>query len=119
MLATELTTIILPYFWSFGAAFGYDCLDVILPMAGGAYFSAKKGAIEFASKHFCRSEGVVASSEGGPKSPEEQTQISSLPHEFSTSSMRPNVSSSLATLKGYPMILVLGESLATSSIRVS
>ena len=100
MLATELTTIILPYFWSFGAAFGYPCFGVVFPIAGGAYFSAKNGAIEFASKHLCRSAGVVASREGGPKSPDEQTQMSKLPHEFSTSSMRANVSSSLETLKG-------------------
>jgi hypothetical protein len=88
-------------------------------MAGGAYFNAKKGAIELASKHFCRSAGVVASSEGGPRRPEEHTQTSNLPQEFKTSSMRPRTSSSFATLNGYPIIFVLGESFATSSIRVA
>jgi len=118
MLATELTTIILPYFWSLGAAFGYACFGVVFAIAGGAYFSAKNGAIEFASKHFCRSAGVVASSEGGPSKPEEQTQTSSLPQEFRTSSIRPRVSSSAATLKGYPINFVLGCSFVMDSIRV-
>jgi len=88
-------------------------------MAGGAYFSAKNGAIEFASKHFCKSAGVVASRDGGPRIPEEQTHTSSRPQEFRTSSIRPSVSSSLATLNGYPMIFVFGESFATSSIKTS
>jgi hypothetical protein len=90
----------LPYFWSLGAALGYPFLDVSLAIAGGAYFSAKKGAMLFASKHLCRSPGVVASRLEGPSKPEEQTQTSSLPQTFKTSSMRPSVSSSLATLKG-------------------
>jgi hypothetical protein len=118
VLATELTTIILPYFISFGAAFGYSFLLVIFAIAGGAYFSAKNGAMLFASKHFCRSAGVVASSDGGPKRPDEQTQASRRPQVFSTSSISPRVSSSAATLKGYPIILVFGESFATSSMRV-
>lgn len=60
---------------------------------------------------------MVASREGGPRSPDEHTQTSSLPQEFSTSSMRPSVSSSLATLNGYPIIFVLGLSAATASMR--
>ena len=63
-------------------------------MAGGAYLRAKKGAMELASKHCWRSAGVVASMLGGPSSPEEQTQTSSLPHAFSASSMRVRVSCS-------------------------
>jgi hypothetical protein len=47
-------------------------------MAGGPYFSAKKGDMLLASKHFCRSAGVVASMDGGPRRPEEQTQTSRL-----------------------------------------
>lgn len=43
---------------------------------------------------------MVASSEGGPRRPEEQTQTSSLPQELRTSSIRARVSSSAATLKG-------------------
>lgn len=54
----------------------------------------------FASKHFWRSVGVVASIEEGPRRPEEQTQTSRRPQELRTSSIRPRVSSSLATLKG-------------------
>jgi hypothetical protein len=54
----------------------------------------------FASKHFCRSVGVVASSEGGPKRPEEQIQTSNRPQELRMSSIRLRVSSSFATLKG-------------------
>jgi hypothetical protein len=69
--------------------------------------------MEFASKHFCKSAGVVASSEGGPSSPDEQTHMSNRPHELRTSSIRTSVSSSLATLKGYPMIFVLGEVFTT------
>lgn len=78
------------------------------PIAAGAYFKAKKGARLLASKHFWRSEGVVISIEGGPRSPELLTQTSSLPHEFRTSSMRVKVACSSAAIKGYGMILVLG-----------
>lgn len=63
-------------------------------MAGGAYLSAKKGARLFVSKHFCRSAGVVASMDGGPKRPEEQTQTSRRPQVLRTSSMRVRVSCS-------------------------
>jgi hypothetical protein len=100
VLATLLTTTILPYLWSFGAAFGYACLGVVFAIAGGAYFSAKNGAIELTSKHFCKSAGVVASRLGGPNNPLLHTQTSNLPQEFRTSSIRERVSSSLATLKG-------------------
>lgn len=47
-------------------------------MAGGAYFNAKKGAMELVSKHFCRSLGLVSASEGGPSKPELVTHTSSL-----------------------------------------
>ena len=47
-------------------------------MAGGAYLSAKNGAIEFASKHMRRSAGEVSAMEGGPSRPEEVTHTSSL-----------------------------------------
>ncbi len=107
----------LPYSFSLGAAFGYAFFGVVFAIAGGPYFSAKKGAIEFASKHFWRSLGVVASRLEGPRSPDEQTQTSSLPQEFKMSSIKPSVSSSLATLNGYPMIFVFGLSFATESIR--
>lgn len=63
-------------------------------MACGAYFKAKKGAMEFASKHFCRSEGVVASMVGGPRRPEEQTQTSRRPQVLRASSIRVRVSDS-------------------------
>jgi hypothetical protein len=86
-------------------------------MAGGAYLRAKKGAMLFTSKHFCKSAGVVASRLEGPRRPEEQTQTSRRPQELRTSSIRPRVSSSLATLKGQPIIFVLGCSLATLSMR--
>ena len=78
------------------------------PMAAGAYFNAKKGARLFASKHFCRSEGVVMSIDGGPSSPELLTQTSSLPHEFRMSSIRVRVACSSAAIKGYGIILLLG-----------
>ena len=63
-------------------------------MAGGAYLSAKNGAMLFASKHFWRSVGVVLSIEGGPSKPELQTQTSMRPKAFSASSMRVSVSCS-------------------------
>ena len=88
-------------------------------MAGGAYFSAKNGAMLFASKHFCRSEGVVASTDGGPRRPELHTQTSRRPKEFRISSIRVRVSASEATVRGYGMILVLGEDLEVVSIKVS
>lgn len=91
---------ILPYFCDFGAALGYDCFSVSFAMAGGAYLSAKNGAIECASKHLWRSSGVVSWIEGGPRRPEEQTQMSRRPKAFRTSSMSTTVSSSLAMLKG-------------------
>ena len=47
-------------------------------MAGGPYFNAKNGDMLLASKHFCRSAGVVASMDGGPSRPEEHTQTSRL-----------------------------------------
>ena len=117
VLATELTTIMLPYLISFGAAFGYACFGVVFAIAGGAYFNAKNGAMEFASKHFCRSFGVVASRDEGPRSPEEHTHMSNLPQELRTSSMRERVSSSFETLNGYPITFVFGLSLATASMR--
>lgn len=46
--------------------------------AAGAYLRARKGAIEFASKHFWRSAGDVSAIEGGPRRPDEVTQTSSL-----------------------------------------
>lgn len=73
VLATELTTMIEPYAWSFGAAFGYEPFGVVLAMAGGAYFKAKKGAILFASNSLYRSAGVVSDIEGGPSRPEDVT----------------------------------------------
>lgn len=85
-------------------------------IAGGAYLRAKNGAMLLASKHFCRSAGVVASREGGPRSPDEQTQTSSLPKELRTSSISPRVSSSLATLKGYSITFVFGNSFAMVSM---
>ena len=48
-------------------------------MAGGAYLSAKNGAKLLASKHFCRSAGVVMSIEGGPSRPDEQIHTSRRP----------------------------------------
>ena len=110
-------------------------------MAGGAYLSAKNGAMEFVSKHMRRSAGEVSAMEGGPSRPEEVTHTSSLqislcsvdvlyctvlvsfkrrsggylPHEFSTSSIKPSVSSSLVILYGYPITFVLGCVLLTSS----
>lgn len=77
-------------------------------MAAGAYFNAKKGARLLASKHFWRSEGVVISIEGGPRSPELLTQTSSLPQELRTSSIRVKVACSSAAIRGYGIILVLG-----------
>ena len=82
-------------------------------MAGGAYLSAKKGAMLLASKHFCRSAGVVASIEGGPSRPADETHTSRRPKEFSTSSMSCNVSCSLEMFRGYPITFVLGNSLLT------
>jgi hypothetical protein len=93
---------------------------------------AKNGAMEFASKHLRRSSGVVSTMEGGPKRPDEVTHTSSLiargqlwkgkldyvtyrPHEFSTSSIRLKVSSSLVILYGCPMTFVFGYSLLTSA----
>jgi hypothetical protein len=73
----------------------------------------------FASKHFCRSAGVVASREGGPRRPELQTQTSNRPKEFRISSMRVRVSGSDATVSGYGIIFVLGEDLEIVSIRGS
>lgn len=87
-------------------------------MAGGAYLSAKKGAIEWVSKQRCKSSGVVSWIEGGPSKPEEQTQISRRPKALRTSSMRVTVSSSLAMLKGYGINLVFGWSLDTVAVRV-
>lgn len=84
-------------------------------MAGGAYLSAKKGAMLLASKHFCRSAGVVASIEDGPSRPAEETHTSRRPKEFRTSSMSCNVSCSLEILRGYPMTFVLGYFLLTSA----
>jgi hypothetical protein len=69
-------------------------LLVVFAIAGGAYFNAKKGAIEFASKHFCRSAGVVASMDGGPRRPDEQTQTSRRPQALRASSMSVRVSCS-------------------------
>jgi len=63
-------------------------------MAGGAYLSAKNGARLFASKHFCKSAGVVASIDGGPRRPEEVTQTSKRPQALSTSSIRVRVACS-------------------------
>ena len=71
----------------------------------------------FASKHFCRSAGVVVVMEGGPSNPEEQTQTSRRPKELRTSSIRESVSCSLAMLSGNPMTLVLGYALLTSVAR--
>src|SRR3569833_1769343 len=98
--ARLLMTMMLPYFWLLGAALVYAPLPVSLAMAGGAYLRAKKGASECCSKHLCRSLGVVSAMEGGPSSPDEQTQTSSLPNALSTSSMRTSVSSSSVTLNG-------------------
>ena len=69
-------------------------------MAGGAYLSAKKGAYVFASKHFCKSAGVVLVMDGGPRSPELQIQTSRRPQVFRMSSMRVRVESSAEGEKG-------------------
>ena len=69
-------------------------MGAVFDIAGGAYFSAKNGAREFASKHFWRSAGVVLSIDGGPRRPEEHTQTSRRPNAFKASSMRVNVSCS-------------------------
>lgn len=47
-------------------------------MAGGAYLSAKKGAMLFVSKQRCRSAGPVCAMEGGPRMPDEVTHTSTL-----------------------------------------
>lgn len=75
-------------------------------MAGGAYLSAKNGARLFASKHFCRSDGVVMSIDGGPSSPELHTQTSNRPQLLRTSSTRLSVDCSSDDISGYEMILV-------------
>jgi len=51
---------------------------VVFVIAGGAYFKAKKGAMELASKHLYRSLGLVSEIEGGPSKPELVTQTSRL-----------------------------------------
>lgn len=88
-------------------------------MAGGAYFNAKKGSNEFASKHFCRSEGVVSSIVGGPSSPEEHTHTSSRPQEFNTSSISASVDCSSDVCRGYGMTLLFGCNEAKDVARLS
>ena len=73
----------------------------------------------FASKHSCRSLGVVALREGGPRRPEEQTQTSRRPNELRISSIRVRVSGSEATVWGLGIIFVFGEVWEVKAIRVS
>jgi hypothetical protein len=73
----------------------------------------------FASKHFCRSDGVVASREGGPRRPELQTQTSRRPNELRISSIKVSVSGSEATVRRYGIIFVFGEDSEILSIRGS
>jgi hypothetical protein len=73
----------------------------------------------FASKHFCRSDGVVASMDGGPRRPDEHTQTSRRPKELRISSIKVRVSASEATVRGYGIIFVFADDLEIVSIRWS
>jgi hypothetical protein len=90
----------LPYLTSFGAAFAYKPLLVVFPMAAGAYFNAKKGAMVFASRHFCKSAGVVWDRVEGPTREDEQTKMSRRPKVLRTSSMSVRVEDSSVLLYG-------------------
>jgi hypothetical protein len=90
----------LPYGASFGAAFGYEPLGDVFCIAAGAYLSAKKAGMAFVSKAFNKSLGDVEVMDAGPRRPVLDVQISNLPHEFKTSSMRASVSSSEEILYG-------------------
>ena len=81
----------------------YEHLIPIIPLKTGkkaTHLKAKNGARQLASHPLCSSIGPVLSIPAGPNHPAAQTHTSSLPHEFSTSSIKASVSCSLAISKG-------------------
>jgi hypothetical protein len=76
--ATDVTTMILPYGASLGAALGYEPRGAVFCIAAGAYLSAKKAGMAFVSNAFKRSLGPVVVMLGGPSKPVEEVHTSSL-----------------------------------------
>ena len=77
--ATGVTTMMLPYGASFGAALGYEpFVGLVFCIAAGAYLSAKKAGMAFVEKAARRSCGPVVVMLGGPRRPVEEVQMSRL-----------------------------------------